>query len=108
MKNINYYFKEVDITQENISLIKIKDKYMKYDYKEIVENFIMEYELYKEAYSEYKLTKKITNWFLNQKDVYLPNELQKFHEFSIETEVAFFHSNNLDLFLIGEDNVKYK
>lgn len=107
MKEIEKY---LTLASEDISCLfdvyfisKDNTKHLRYNYEEIVKDYIMEHELYKYKYDEEKITEKIFEWF-SQQNLKINNNLQCYFKFTIETEVSYFHSQNLELFMLGELN----
>jgi len=81
----------------------------RYKYSEIVQDYIMEYELYKKPLNFIKIIAEISEWFFKQdikpfnSDV-LENISTYFHEAGIEMSVHLFVRNHKELFIIGEEN----
>ena len=81
----------------------------RYKYSEIVQDYIMEYELYKKPLNFIKIIAEISEWFFKQdikpfnSDV-LENISTYFHEAGIEMCVHLFVHNHKELFIIGEEN----
>lgn len=77
-----------------------------YNYSKIVNDYIMEYELYKKPYNCKKISNQIIRWFYNKKDKkqIKINEIdRKMHIPELRKYIYFFYENNKELFIVGEN-----
>jgi len=98
MKLINEYKKAH-------KFISLKDifSYKVYDYEEIVKDYIIEHELYKDKYDCSKIAYKIVEWIWLQRDYYDSQDDIPI-EFRIYDYVKNFYIEHKELFVVGELN----
>lgn len=99
MKNLDEYKKSYNYF--NYDPKKSIYAYLEYDFMQIVEDYIIEYELYKKPFNNTFITNEIVKWILSwrTKNIEIAVPLDAF----IFNCVLWFYEHNKELFIIGEE-----
>lgn len=95
MKNIENY--KIQVRFENGKIGK------QYNYDEIIKDYIIENELYKQEYNSYAISNEIVSWLSNFQSTQIDLSSVFFNLF-INQYVEKFYKNNKELFIIGKSN----